>query len=84
MDRYSDKLQKYGWMTLKINTAKNLQKSAIGFKGHDSQLYGALMKNKELLVPFRTWRNSITGKAAAELTNLFDFNIPRYIALSLS
>ena len=30
----------------------------------------------EILVPFRTWRNSITGKAAAELTSLFDFNIP--------
>lgn len=29
-----------------------------------------------LLVPFRTWRNSITGEAAGKLTELFDFNIP--------
>jgi sugar (pentulose or hexulose) kinase len=30
----------------------------------------------ELLSPFRTWRNTSTGKAAAELTELFDVNIP--------
>lgn len=30
----------------------------------------------ELLVPFRTWRNTSTGPAAAELTELFGYNIP--------
>jgi sugar (pentulose or hexulose) kinase len=30
----------------------------------------------ELLVPFRTWRNTNTGEAAAELTGLFGVNIP--------
>lgn len=30
----------------------------------------------ELLVPFRTWRNTNTEVAAAELTALFDHNIP--------
>ncbi len=30
----------------------------------------------EILVPFRTWRNTNTGKAAAELSALFNFNIP--------
>jgi sugar (pentulose or hexulose) kinase len=30
----------------------------------------------ELLVPFRTWRNTSTGEAAAELTELFGVNIP--------
>ncbi|MDR1292543.1 MAG: ATPase [Clostridiales Family XIII bacterium] len=29
-----------------------------------------------LLAPFRTWRNTTTGRAAAELTELFGFNIP--------
>ena len=29
------------------------------------------------LAPFRTWRNTITGPAAAELTELFKFNIPQ-------
>ena len=28
-------------------------------------------------VPFRTWRNTTTGRAAAELTELFGFNIPQ-------
>lgn len=30
-----------------------------------------------LLAPFRTWRNTITAEAAAELTELFQFNIPQ-------
>jgi sugar (pentulose or hexulose) kinase len=30
----------------------------------------------ELLVPFRTWRNTHTGAAAAQLTELFGVNIP--------
>ena len=29
------------------------------------------------LVPFRTWRNTITGQAAEDLTQLFRFNIPQ-------
>jgi sugar (pentulose or hexulose) kinase len=28
-------------------------------------------------VPFRTWRNTITGQAAKQLTDLFQFNIPQ-------
>ncbi|MBR1921743.1 MAG: ATPase, partial [Kiritimatiellae bacterium] len=30
-----------------------------------------------LLVPFRTWRNVMTAEAAAELSDLFKFNIPQ-------
>lgn len=33
-------------------------------------------KNEEILVPFRTWRNTNTGRAAAELSELFVYNIP--------
>jgi len=33
-------------------------------------------KNGELLAPFRTWRNTNTGAAAAELSELFVYNIP--------
>ncbi len=39
--------------------------------------YIALDKNKNILAPFRTWRNNITAKEAAFLTELFDFNIPQ-------
>jgi len=38
--------------------------------------YLAFDANGELLVPFRTWRNTSTGDAAAELTGLFGVNIP--------
>jgi sugar (pentulose or hexulose) kinase len=38
--------------------------------------YLAFDETDELLVPFRTWRNTSTGHAAAELTDLFDMNIP--------
>ena len=31
----------------------------------------------ELLVPFRTWRNVMTAEAAAELSDLFEFNVPQ-------
>lgn len=39
--------------------------------------YIALDKDKNMLAPFRTWRNNITSKEAAYLTNLFNFNIPQ-------
>jgi sugar (pentulose or hexulose) kinase len=38
--------------------------------------YLAFDADGELLVPFRTWRNTTTGDAAAELTELFGVNIP--------
>ncbi len=38
--------------------------------------YMAFDKQGKLLVPFRTWRNTITGEAAAALTELFHYNIP--------
>ena len=38
--------------------------------------YMAFNKKQEILVPFRTWRNTNTGKAAAELSSLFNYNIP--------
>lgn len=39
--------------------------------------YLAFDKDWNLLVPFRTWQNTITGQAAEELTELFGFNIPQ-------
>ncbi len=39
--------------------------------------YLAFDKNDKLLVPFRTWRNTITEQAAAVLTDTFKFNIPQ-------
>src|SRR4051794_5669385 len=39
--------------------------------------YVALDADGELLVPFRTWRNNITGGACAELTPLLEFAVPQ-------
>lgn len=38
--------------------------------------YMAFGKDAQILVPFRTWRNTNTGAAAAKLSELFHFNIP--------
>jgi len=39
--------------------------------------YMAFDKDGNLLVPFRTWRNTMTEQAAEKLTYLFQFNIPQ-------
>ena len=36
----------------------------------------AFNEKQEILVPFRTWRNTNTGKAAKALSELFVYNIP--------
>ena len=50
--------------------------SAIGIS---AMMHGYLAFNDkdELLVPFRTWRNTITAEAAGKLTELFQYNIPQ-------
>lgn len=50
--------------------------ASIGFSG---MMHGYLPFDSagKLLVPFRTWRNTITSDAADRLTKLFDFNIPQ-------
>lgn len=46
--------------------------------GISAMMHGYLAFNKEgkMLVPFRTWRNTITAKASAELSELFAYPIP--------
>jgi sugar (pentulose or hexulose) kinase len=39
--------------------------------------YMAFDKNGSLLVPFRTWRNTITEEASEKLTRTFSFHIPQ-------
>lgn len=47
--------------------------------GFSAMMHGYLAFDKEgeLLVPFRTWRNTITEEAAAKLTEVFQYNIPQ-------
>ena len=52
--------------------------TTFGGMGISAMMHGYLAfdDNDELLVPFRTWRNTMTGEAASALTELFGFNIP--------
>lgn len=52
--------------------------STFGAIGVSAMMHGYLAfdANDELLVPFRTWRNTSTGPAAAELSEQFGVNIP--------
>lgn len=52
------------------------QVAAMGISG---MMHGYLAFDKDwkLLTPFRTWQNTITARAAEELTALFGFNIPQ-------
>ncbi|HEU5092538.1 MAG TPA: FGGY-family carbohydrate kinase, partial [Nitrospira sp.] len=51
----------------------------IGAIGFSAMMHGYMAFDTQgnLLVPFRTWRNTITAQAAEELTDLFQFNIPQ-------
>lgn len=56
----------------------------IGSIGFSAMMHGymAFDEKGELLVPFRTWRNSTTGQAAEALTELFNYNIPQRWSIS--
>lgn len=51
----------------------------IGAIGFSAMMHGYMAFNAqgELLVPFRTWRNTITQAASERLTEVFDFHIPQ-------
>ena len=52
--------------------------------GFSAMMHGYLAfdKSGELLVPFRTWRNTMTGQAAEQLTKEFNYNIPQRWSIS--
>jgi sugar (pentulose or hexulose) kinase len=53
--------------------------TTVGALGVSAMMHGYLAFDEadELLVPFRTWRNTSTERAATELTGLFGYNIPQ-------
>ena len=66
---------------LKADAEKKFGKplTTVGAIGISGMMHGYLVFDKEgnQLAPFRTWRNTITAPASAELTELFRFNIPQ-------
>ena len=67
------------WTGLKTALSQVEDRENIAAAGVSAMMHGYLAFDKEwnLLTPFRTWQNTITGQAAAELTALFGFNIPQ-------
>ena len=63
-----DVKEKYGVVITKLG--------AVGFS---AMMHGYMVfdEKDELLVPFRTWRNTMTEEASDKLTEVFDFNIPQ-------
>lgn len=72
-DLLKDVKEKYGITITKFGS--------IGFS---AMMHGYLAFDKDdnLLVPFRTWRNTITEQAAERLTKEFNYNIPQRWSIS--
>lgn len=56
----------------------------VGSIGISAMMHGYMAFNDkdELLVPFRTWRNTMTEEAAAKLTETFQVNVPERYSIS--
>jgi len=67
------------WVGLKNALSGIDGREDIASVGISGMMHGYLAFDEDwnLLVPFRTWQNTITAEAAAELTELFSFNIPQ-------
>ncbi|MFQ9984703.1 MAG: FGGY family carbohydrate kinase, partial [Lachnospiraceae bacterium] len=69
----------YAKLAQDVQNQYGIPLQTVGAIGFSAMMHGYLAFNQEgeLLVPFRTWRNNITGQAADELTELFSFHIPQ-------
>lgn len=69
----------YAAMADEVKKQYGISLSSIGSIGFSAMMHGYMPFNRagELLVPFRTWRNTTTGEAVKILTELFNYNIPQ-------
>jgi sugar (pentulose or hexulose) kinase len=69
----------YAALVEDVRARYSLELGAVAALGVSGMMHGyvALDREGRLLVPFRTWRNNITGDACAELTPLLDFAVPQ-------
>lgn len=67
------------WTGLKMALSCVKERERTAAMGISAMMHGYLAFDQDwnLLTPFRTWQNTITGAAAAELTALFGFNVPQ-------
>lgn len=69
----------YQKLAADVKAQYGVELETIGAIGFSAMMHGYMPFNKEgkLLVPFRTWRNTITGQASEALTELFSYHIPQ-------
>ncbi len=69
----------YQKLSKEVSEKYGVALKTIGAIGFSAMMHGYVVVDKDgkLLVPFRTWRNTITGQASEQLTELFQFNIPQ-------
>ena len=69
----------YASLSADVKERYGVDLEVVGAIGVSAMMHGYLAfdADGELLVPFRTWRNTITGQAAEELSELFGHNIPQ-------
>lgn len=69
----------YRSMADEVQEKYGVEITNIGAIGFSAMMHGymAFDESGELLAPFRTWRNNITGQASEELSELFGFHIPQ-------
>ena len=74
----------YADLKANVMNEYGLKLQKIAAFGISAMMHGYLPFNEkmELLVPFRTWRNTITEEASVKLTSLFSFNMPQRWSLS--
>ena len=74
----------YGDLKRDVLARYSVKLEKLGGLGISAMMHGYLPFDGEmnLLVPFRTWRNTITGEAAEKLSELFSFNMPQRWSLS--
>lgn len=68
----------YADLVADVERRHDVRLHTTGAIGVSAMMHGYLAfdADGELLVPFRTWRNTTTGAASAELSDLFGTNIP--------
>jgi sugar (pentulose or hexulose) kinase len=66
-------------LNLDVEKRYGINLNTVGAIGISAMMHGYLVfdKNGRQLVPFRTWRNTMTEKAAVKLTGEFQFTIPQ-------
>lgn len=62
-----------------VNARYGVTVKRLGAMGISAMMHGymAFDENDRLLVPFRTWRNTMTAPASEALTKLFDYPVPQ-------